>query len=521
MAWPPPERPRLRALAWLGALLLMLTMLAGPPVQRTQEARVLETAREMLGHGWHDWLIPHLNGRIRLEKPPLAYWLAAAAFKIGGVNEGAGRVPFVLVGWATLIITWSTARRLFGGRAAFYAAATLLGGMMFARHARLAETDILATCFVTAAIACLFRGSEEGSSPLWLSLSGVMIGLAILAKGPPAVFALIFLLAFAGATKDWRIVLRWFASGAPLFAAAIAGPWFLYVKSTIGLRTMQDEVEIGVRGMEHTGTFLQYIPDTLRGVAPWTALTILGIVLAIRWREDARLRGAVVWFGAIIVPLCFGGQRQFHYLFPAMPALAVLTGWMIDRMLERDVPQWELARMLFVASVIVMLTAALALPIIGWKVRGGVLPVDWLAMALCAMSAATSLLLLRGPLARATFAFAIAAAVGMTVLTQAWMPSLRHSNPRDIAAAVRALGPGPYCFYGEKLSLPLVFYMKQVMPQILTAQELSAAAEQNPDLIVIAQSKSGVSPPPVPQGLERAAEINSDDQTFELYRVRR
>ena len=50
---------------------------------------------------------------------------------------------------------------------------------------------------------------------------------------------------------------------------------------------------------------------------------------------------------------------------------------------------------------------------------------------------------------------------------------------------------------------------------------LSAAAEQNPDLIVIAQSKSGVSPPPVPQGLERAAEINSDDQTFELYRVRR
>ena len=63
--------------------------------------------------------------------------------------------------------------------------------------------------------------------------------------------------------------------------------------------------------------------------------------------------------------------------------------------------------------------------------------------------------------------------------------------------------------------------MKQVMPQLLTAQELSAAVQRNPDLIVIAQSKSGVSPPPVPQGLERAAEINSDDQTFELYRVRR
>src|SRR5207302_7887082 len=106
-----------------------------------------------------------------------------------------------------------------------------------------------------------------------------------------------------------------------------------------------------------------YIPDALRAVAPWTALTVLALVLAIpRWREDRRLRAVLVWIGAVIVPLCLSGQRQFHYLFPVMPALAVLTGWLIDRALERGIKQWELARVLMISTVTVVLVASVALP---------------------------------------------------------------------------------------------------------------------------------------------------------------
>jgi 4-amino-4-deoxy-L-arabinose transferase-like glycosyltransferase len=126
----------LRALAWFGALVLMLAMLATPPVQRTQEARVLQTAREMLGKGWRDWLIPHLNGQVRLEKPPLAYWLAAASFQLharpGQRRRGPGCRSRSSAG-LTLLLTWWIAKRFFGRRAAFYAAAMLLGSWMFAR----------------------------------------------------------------------------------------------------------------------------------------------------------------------------------------------------------------------------------------------------------------------------------------------------------------------------------------------------------------------------------------------------
>ena len=62
---------RLSAAVGFGALVLMLSFLWVPPVQRTQEARVLETAREMMYAPWRGWLIPKLNGQPRLEKPPL------------------------------------------------------------------------------------------------------------------------------------------------------------------------------------------------------------------------------------------------------------------------------------------------------------------------------------------------------------------------------------------------------------------------------------------------------------------
>jgi hypothetical protein len=250
---------------------------------------------------------------------------------------------------------------------------------------------------------------------------------------------------------------------------------------------------------------------------------VLAIVLAIpRWRDDRRLRAVLLWAGAVIVPLCFGGQRQFHYLFPAMPALAVLSAWLIDRMIDRDVRHWQLARSLLICTAGVGVPIALALPIVGRSMRGLVLPVDWFVMTLLLLGVLASLaLLLRRPPEQGAFAFAIAAAVGMTVITQAWMPTLRRNSPREIAAEIRAVDPsGPYCFYGEKMSLPLVFYMKQIVPQYETPAELQEALDATPRLIVIAQTKSGVSPPPAPAGLERAAEIKSEDQTFEVYRVR-
>src|SRR5690242_12387677 len=87
--------------AWVLAGCLLVCTLQFPSVDRTQEARVLETAREMMNQtALRGWMIPVLNGKPRLEKPPLAYWLAAGSFRIFGVSGAAGRLPFALLAWA-------------------------------------------------------------------------------------------------------------------------------------------------------------------------------------------------------------------------------------------------------------------------------------------------------------------------------------------------------------------------------------------------------------------------------------
>jgi 4-amino-4-deoxy-L-arabinose transferase-like glycosyltransferase len=506
--------------AWLTALLLMLAFLGTPPVQRTQEARVLETAREMLGQGWRDWMIPHLNGQIRLEKPPLAYWLSAIAFRVGGVSEAVGRVPFALAGWGTLILTAWIAHRLFGDTVAWISAAALLGGLMFARHARLAETDILATFFVTAAIVFIWRGAQRDAhrSTVWFAISGAMLGLAILAKGLPALFALLFLIALAGAERNWRLLWRWTRSGAPFIAAAIAIPWFAYVSITIGNAKLISEVAVGVAGEEHKAWFVEYFPQLLRATAPWSGLMVVGIIHAAgRWRSDWKLRGLLIWSLSIFLPLCIAGQKQSHYLLPLLPPLAIISAWALHEAMRSTSRDTLMTRRVFLATLIVILLAPVAVIISARKIRGSVGGLDFLMIFACLAAVVPALLCYRRRLRVSAATFALATPIALTLLVQLWMPSLRVADHRDVAAGLRSLGSGPYCFYGENVSFPLVFAMRTVIPQITDARQLQQAATEQPSLLVIAQSKAGRTPPPLPSGFERIATIRADDQNFEIY----
>ena len=115
------------------------------PVHRAQEARVLECARVMMQDG--DLLVPRLCGKIRFQKPPLAYWLALAGYTAaGGVDEGAGRIYSALAGTLTVFLVWSLGRRSGSARMGLWAGAILATSFLFFRFSRSAETDVLLTC---------------------------------------------------------------------------------------------------------------------------------------------------------------------------------------------------------------------------------------------------------------------------------------------------------------------------------------------------------------------------------------
>ena len=83
------------------------------PLQDLNEGLYARIPQEMLQSG--HWIVPTVNGVPYLEKPPLMYWLTAAAYAMFGANEWTARSAPV-VGAALLLaaVYWFARRHLRG-----------------------------------------------------------------------------------------------------------------------------------------------------------------------------------------------------------------------------------------------------------------------------------------------------------------------------------------------------------------------------------------------------------------------
>src|SRR5437762_7754943 len=103
--------PRPLAVGRRGAVALalgagaLLAVRLDVPAFFDNEARYAEVAREMVLSG--DWISPHLDFTLFLNKPPLVFWLAALVFRLAGPTEWA---RLVSVG-AAMVALLATSRR--------------------------------------------------------------------------------------------------------------------------------------------------------------------------------------------------------------------------------------------------------------------------------------------------------------------------------------------------------------------------------------------------------------------------
>jgi len=81
-SWMPGAAAILGTVVWFA-------LLGQRPLFDPDEGRYAEIPREMLSGG--DWVIPHLNALVYLEKPPLQYWLTAFALRGLGQSEFSAR----------------------------------------------------------------------------------------------------------------------------------------------------------------------------------------------------------------------------------------------------------------------------------------------------------------------------------------------------------------------------------------------------------------------------------------------
>src|SRR5262249_50726586 len=140
---------------------------------------------EMLESG--NWVVPTFNGKLRVDKPALLYWLQLGAYEVFGVNEFAARLPSALAALTTVLLAYELGRRTFGS-----ASTGLLGGLIpassvaFCAAARFANPDALLNLFTVLSLLLFWLGYSRGGR-LWFVPPAVSMGLAVLAKGPVGV----------------------------------------------------------------------------------------------------------------------------------------------------------------------------------------------------------------------------------------------------------------------------------------------------------------------------------------------
>ena len=123
--------PRLHAaFIAMAAACTLLVNLGGPALWDDDEPKNAACSLAMLDSG--DWVVPTFNGRLRVEKPPLANWVQMAGFSLCGRNEAGARIGSAVLTIGTCLFTWRIGCSLVGSAGGF------LGGL------------VMATCIWTA-----------------------------------------------------------------------------------------------------------------------------------------------------------------------------------------------------------------------------------------------------------------------------------------------------------------------------------------------------------------------------------
>jgi 4-amino-4-deoxy-L-arabinose transferase-like glycosyltransferase len=359
-------RRDLLALAVLVAL-VFLPGLGRRDLWNPDEARYAEVAREMVSLG--EYAVPHLNGEVYSQKPPLLFWLTALFGALrGGVDETAARLPVALSAIGAVLLVYLIGERLFGRRAGWLAAAAFGTSFKVLWQGRFGQIDMLLVALVLLAVWFWVRGWTEGRPRLHL-LFFLFAGLATLAKGPVGLLPpLLSILAFLALTKNWEEMKQLGVGRGLLLWAAVVLAWLIPAGLRGGEEYLQQivfkqNVTRYADPWHHFEPWYYYLTVIPPEFFPWSFLLPTAIVVGRRRLTEERERQgflfALCWMAVTILFFSVSPAKRDVYILTMYPAMGLLVGVALDRLAiawprDRGWLVWPLGLVAGLALVVVV-----------------------------------------------------------------------------------------------------------------------------------------------------------------------
>ncbi len=332
---------RLALIACLGLAIYLLGNHATSLWDR-DEPRFAEAAREMVATG--DYVVPHFHGQVRYDKPPLIYWLMAAAYRFTGPTPFGARLPSALAAALAVILTGLVGRRLLGEAAALWGALVLALALQLGIEAKVATVDATLLATICGGVLAVVRSWQGAGGWPNLLLGWGAVALGTLTKGPvaPAVVGGVALgLKLAGG-RPWPWPPHRLLAGLALFLA-LCLPWVVavqvathgdFLRVAIGHHVI-DRAAHPLEG--HRGPVWYYLATLPVSLFPWALLGFGAIYHLIRHARAPESRPLLLW---LLIPFALftaTATKLPHYTLPAYPALALGLGQVVA---AQQRPRW-------------------------------------------------------------------------------------------------------------------------------------------------------------------------------------
>lgn len=480
------------------AAFIMFFQLGSYPLLDPDEPVYAQTAREMVAAG--DLLSPRIYGDFWYDKPPMYYWLVAAASRIFGMGEFAARFPSALLAVVGAVFLYFSVSRLFSVRVGVFSALILATSLEYFYLGKAAVTDMTLTfCLMVSLLSFI----EKRYLMFYL-----FAALAVVTKGPiglafPGAIAFLYLLA----TNRWRELPRMSLFTGSVVFFVVAAPWYVLMTYFHGSAFV--DTFLGFHNVtrftspEHAAGAVWYyfIPVLLVGFFPWTPILFQSIwaSLTTNCKEHQILLFFNIWAAVVFVFFSLSATKLVSYILPMFPALAIIAGWYVDQAWEngRGKPRitWSVITLLLGAGLIWGLFKALdIMPYL----EAGVLAASGVILAMTALSA---IMICRRNIGAAFAVLVVAMMVFVSVITSLLMPALSPNfASRELAVEFGKQHDGVSTMHVQKFLQPgVAFYAEKFGPEFKTAEQLGALLRRGDTGYVLVQRKMYEKLPPQDQ----------------------
>lgn len=343
--------------SWLYAFLaftaaaMFLIAVTGQPDLLDNERRVGGYILDAVQNG--HWMAQRDVTGDPISKPPMVTWIAATASVLaGGLSRFTLYLPSALATLGVGLLLFKAGRERFGWAAGLFAAVLYLLSPMGKEIIQTARYDGLLALPVLLAALAAHRAWTTGRGWTWFWLAAAF---GTLVKGP---------LGLALGTMGLLAVLWEWRSGSPLrprghhwpglaLYVLICGGWYFLAYREMGPDLPakifgRELIRHAVKGNSGEGIGVKFWEPSLAVLnqfLPWSLFAMLALWRVVKHPSadpGARRfeRFLFCWFIGGLVLFSAAAHQRSRLIYPIMPALALLTGRELARLLALWKPAW-------------------------------------------------------------------------------------------------------------------------------------------------------------------------------------